>query len=462
MSDNSEQNVYSPLDAISPLDGRYVRKVKPLTEIFSERSLINNRGQIMLDWLLQLISTKELNIKQISDSKKENLEELIESTQRDFAVQVKNFEDTTNHDLKAVELYLQSQLEQFGLAELRPWLHFGLTSWDINNLANVVMLQVARDEELIPKLIEINKKLDELAKKNAEMVMLGYTHGQVASPTTLGKEFRVYEQRVSKLMELIKNHKFSGKLNGAVGNYNALVSVYPDVDWVKVSKKFIKSYGLEFTKHTTQIEPYDNIVLFFNYIAMINRTCVDLAKDMSAYISLDYIKQAKKISEVGSSTMPHKTNPIDFENAEGNLKVANSLISCFVETLQESRLQRDLSNSTIIRNFGVALGHSYLAWGSLLNGLSSIKAKKSTMLIDLDNNWQVLAEAVQTRLRSMGEWEAYDKLKQLTKNKTTMRKKDFQDMISKITKKIKLKRELRKLDPKTYYGEAVNLAKKKT
>ena len=446
-----------PLDRLGPLDGRYAATAAPLAAIFSEAGLIGQRWRLELAWLEVLADLPACG-PQLDKQGRQQLKELATAMPADAPAKVKAIEAEIQHDLKAVELHLRERLEAAGLGAAAPWLHFGCTSWDINNLAQGLMMRAAQQEVLGPMLHRLQDRLGELATAYAKQPMLGHTHGQPATPTTLGKEFRVFERRLDTARIMHDGHRFTGKFNGATGNYNALFAAAPQIDWVAVAHAFVSGLHLQFATHTTQIEPYDNLAHYCDLLAGINSILLDLARDLSAYIGMDYLKQQAGKQEVGSSTMPHKTNPIAFENAEGSLQLANALLRCLSETLPVSRLQRDLSNSTLLRNLGVACGHSLVAWDSMLRGLKRIEANEDELRADLDRNWQVLAEAVQTKLRACGDSEAYERLKQLTKGQSRMNGEQYRELVEELVPAGAARDELLELRPATYLGKAVELA----
>ena len=443
------------LDRLSPVDGRYAAGLKPLAAIFSERALIKRRIEIECNWLLALgkldgagpaiDSQAARKIKQFSSNSS-------------AAEQVKELEQQTRHDVKAVELYIAKQLQEQGLGELRSWVHFAVTSWDINSLAYALMLNDAHRSIVLPELGKLQGRLNDMANDSAEMAMLARTHGQPASPTTLGKELRIFERRMAGEMDILTGIKFSGKFNGAVGNFNSHQFALPAINWQEVSDSFIAKLGLMPVRHSTQIEPFERLVAYFDTLSRVNRVLLDLARDASAYIALGYLSQANIEGEVGSSTMPHKINPINFENAEGNLQMANGLMRIFADTLQLSRLQRDLSNSTILRNMGVALGHCVVAWSSLQTGLSRVVGDQAVMDAELEANWQVLAEAIQTCLRVAGDEQAYTKLLEVTRGKPKLTEAEYKKIIEEMVKPGELQDRLLALRPQTYIGNAVRLA----
>ena len=451
----------SPLSALSPLDGRYHKQLEPLRAHFSEAALFRHRIAIEIRWLLALAA--ESRIAEIAPFSKETnqaLERLIESFSEADAAEVKAIEAETNHDVKAIEYWLKRRLggNPEG-ARVAGFVHFACTSEDINNLAYALMLKEGRDRVLLPALDRMIGALASMAKTLAGAAMLSRTHGQPASPTTLGKELANFAHRLRRARKSVAAVSLTGKINGAVGNYNAHVAAYPDFDWEAFAARFVESVGLEFNSHTTQIEPHDSFAEQFDAIARANTVLLDLDRDVWGYVSLGYFRQKAKAGEVGSSTMPHKVNPIDFENSEGNLGIANALLRHLSEKLPVSRWQRDLSDSTVQRNIGVALGHSLLAYESCLKGLSKLEADPARMLEDLDANWEVLGEAVQTVMRRHGLPDPYEQLKALTRGKRV----DGEAMRAFI-KGLALpdadKARLLKLTPASYIGKAAELARK--
>ncbi len=405
------------LTALSPLDGRYGAKVDPLRELFSEQGLIQLRILVEVRWVQFLAQHPGVEgLGPFSPVINEYLDKLVTDFDRKSAQRVKAIEKTTNHDVKAVEYYLS---ESFGedkeLGAIRPFLHFACTSEDINNIAYALMLKRGRDEILVPALRSVCGRLAELARLTADVPMLSRTHGQTASPTTLGKELANVVWRLERQIGLFAAVEPLAKMNGAVGNFNAHVVAYPEVDWPVAAKDFIESLGLVWNPYTTQIEPHDWVAEYCDALARINTVLIDFSRDIWAYISIGYFRQRKVANEVGSSTMPHKVNPIDFENAEGNLGVANALLQHFSAKLPISRWQRDLTDSTVQRNLGVAAGHSLLACESLRNGLGRLEHDPERIAADLESRWEVLAEAVQTVMRRYGIEDAYEQLKELTR-----------------------------------------------
>ncbi|HEX5340109.1 MAG TPA: adenylosuccinate lyase [Gammaproteobacteria bacterium] len=409
----------SPLTALSPLDGRYAAKADGLRELFSEYGLMRQRVRVEIRWLQALADEAGVpEVPALSAAARQRLDAIVKEFGLEAARRIKQIEATTNHDVKAIEYYLKEQLaEDAELAPIGEFLHFACTSEDINNLSYALMLHEARAEHLLGMMDRIAERLRGLAHRYADIPMLSRTHGQPASPTTLGKEMANLVFRLRRQREQLAGVVVLGKMNGAVGNYNAHLAAYPDVDWQTVSAGFVTALGLEWTPYTVQIEPHDYMAEYFDALARFNTVLLDLCRDIWGYISLGYFKQKLIAGEVGSSTMPHKINPIDFENAEGNLGLANALLRHFAEKLPLSRWQRDLTDSTVLRNIGVGIGHSVLAYEAFLKGVSKLEADAGRMADDLDANWEVLAEAIQTVMRRHGIEQPYEKLKALTRGR---------------------------------------------
>lgn len=427
------------LSAISPLDGRYFEKIKDLSLYFSEYALIKKRVFVELKYLVELGRAKE-EIMQIHD--KFDIKE---------AEKIKKIEETTNHDVKAVEYYIKEKVPK----EIKEFVHYGLTSEDINNLSYSLLLKGFLDLSYIKKMESLTDKIRSLSNENRDVVMIARTHGQPASPTSLGKELYVFYSRLATQLDILKGIKIRAKLNGATGNYNALVAAEPSKDWIGFSRRFITKLGLEPNLVTTQIEPHDSWVELFQAVKRINNIVLDMDVDIWLYISMDYFKLKKKEGEVGSSTMPHKVNPIDFENSEGNIRVANSLFSGF-ESLQMSRLQRDLSDSTVSRNIGVAFAHSILAYNSTLRGLDKLVPNIEKIENELGEHPEVLTEAVQTVLRKYNKENAYEKLKELSRGKK-ISLEQLVGFIDKLDIDNKEKEMLKKMKVKDYIGLAKKL-----
>jgi len=449
----------SPLTALSPLDGRYAAKNDALRGLFSEYGLMRQRLRVEVAWLMALADTPEiLEIKPLSDDSRAWLCKLVEDFDLPAAARIKGIETTTNHDVKAVEYYLKESVHgNLELERVGEFLHFACTSEDINNLAYALLLREARQKHLLPMADKLSERMRGLAHRYAEIPMLARTHGQPASPTTLGKELANMVARMRRQHAQLAAVSISGKLNGAVGNYNAHLAAYPDLDWPAVSKKLVESLGLEWSAYTVQIEPHDCMAEYFDALARFNTVMIDACRDIWGYISLGYFRQKTTSGEVGSSTMPHKINPIDFENAEGNLGVANALLRHFAEKLPISRWQRDLTDSTVLRNIGVAIGHSLLAYEAFLKGLSKLEADAERMLADLNANWEVLAEAIQTVMRRYGIQAPYEQLKTLTRGKR-VDQESLQRFIKDLEIPNQAKQRLLALTPADYIGLAARLA----
>jgi adenylosuccinate lyase len=452
----------SPLTALSPLDGRYSAKLAALRDTFSELALIRFRVRIEIEWLKALAANPAIKeVPPFSGPTLAQLDQVAAKFSEADGEAVKAIEAKTNHDVKAVEYFLRDKLsgnkEAMKVAE---FIHFACTSEDINNLAHALMLKRARDEAILPALDHILEKLAGLAHDLADCPMLAHTHGQPASPTTMGKELANVAHRLVRARERIAGVKLMGKLNGAVGNYNAHLAAYPDVDWEKLARGLVESLGLEFNPYTIQIEPHDAIAELFDAVARANTVLIDLDRDAWGYISIGYFRQKVKEGEVGSSTMPHKVNPIDFENSEGNLGVANALLRHMSEKLPVSRWQRDLTDSTVLRNMGVALGHSALAYDSCLKGLGKLEVDRARMAAELDASWEVLAEPIQTVMRRYGVAGGYEKLKDLTRGRDGITRDAVQAFIKSLAIPDAEKKRLLALTPATYIGKAAELAKR--
>jgi len=451
----------SPLSALSPLDGRYHKQLEPLRACFSEAALFRHRVAIEIRWLLALADDPAIaEIKPFSKDTTRALERLVEAFSVEDAAQVKAIETEINHDVKAIEYWLKQRLAgNPEAARVAGFVHFACTSEDINNLAYALMLKDGRERVLLPALDRLIETLAGMARWLADAAMLSRTHGQPATPTTLGKELANFTHRLRRARRSIAAVSLTGKINGAVGNYNAHVVAYPDFDWEAFAARFVESLGLEFNSHTTQIEPHDSLAEQFDAIARTNTVLLDLDRDLWGYISLGYFRQKARAGEIGSSTMPHKVNPIDFENSEGNLGIANALLRHLSEKLPVSRWQRDLSDSTVLRNVGVALGHSLLAYESCLKGLAKLEADPPRMLEDLEANWEVLAEAVQTVMRRHGLPDPYEQLKALTRGKR-IDGEAMRAFIRGLALPEADKARLLALTPATYIGKAAELARR--
>ena len=450
------------LTALSPLDGRYAAKVDALREQFSEFALIRQRMRVEVAWLLALAAEPAITeVPPFSDDARVTLNAVVSSFSVADAARVKTIERTTNHDVKAVEYWLKERLASSPeIVRVAEFVHFACTSEDINNLAYGIALEEARRNTLLPLLESVAADLRALAHAHADVPMLARTHGQPATPTTLGKEFANVYARLERQIAALARLPIKGKLNGAVGNYNAHAIAYPDVEWEKVAARTVASLGLEFNPYTTQIEPHDGIAEYCDALARANSILIDLDRDIWSYVSLGYFRQRMREGEVGSSTMPHKVNPIDFENSEGNLGFANALLRHLAEKLPISRWQRDLTDSTVLRNLGVALGHAMLGWTALRQGLAKLDVDENRIAADLDSNWEVLAEAIQTIMRRYGLPEPYEQLKALTRGKTGMTRESLRAFIAGLALPADAKSRLLALTPATYVGLAARLARR--
>jgi len=450
------------LTALSPLDGRYAAKVDALREQFSEFALIRQRMRVEVAWLLALAAEPAITeVPPFSDDARVTLDAVVSSFSVADAARVKTIERTTNHDVKAVEYWLKERLASSPeIVRVAEFVHFACTSEDINNLAYGIALEEARRNTLLPLLESVAADLRALAHAHADVPMLARTHGQPATPTTLGKEFANVYARLERQIAALARLPIKGKLNGAVGNYNAHAIAYPDVEWEKVAARTVASLGLEFNPYTTQIEPHDGIAEYCDALARANSILIDLDRDIWSYVSLGYFRQRMREGEVGSSTMPHKVNPIDFENSEGNLGFANALLRHLAEKLPISRWQRDLTDSTVLRNVGVALGHAMLGWTALRQGLAKLDVDENRIAADLDSNWEVLAEAIQTIMRRYGLPEPYEQLKALTRGKTGMTRESLRAFIAGLALPADAKSRLLALTPATYVGLAARLARR--
>ncbi|HEX5363149.1 MAG TPA: adenylosuccinate lyase [Gallionella sp.] len=452
----------SALTALSPLDGRYAGKVDALRGYFSEFGLIRFRVLIEIEWLKALSAQADIpEIAQFSAATIAQLDALNANFSEADATAIKTIEKTTNHDVKAVEYWLREKLganpETAGVLE---FIHFACTSEDINNLSHALMLKGAREAAMLPALQGVIARLKDLAHQLADVPMLCRTHGQTATPSTLGKEMANVVYRLQRAEQRLADVEILGKINGAVGNYNAHLSAYPEVDWEAFAKRFVEARGITFNPYTIQIEPHDYMAELYDAYARINTILVDLDRDIWGYISLGFFKQKVIKGEVGSSTMPHKVNPIDFENSEGNLGMANALLRHLSEKLPISRWQRDLTDSTVLRNMGVALGYTLLGYESLLKGLNKLEANPQRVADDLNNSWEVLAEPIQTVMRRYNIENAYDKLKDLTRGKGGINRESLQAFIQTLDIPAAEKQRLLQLSPDTYIGKAAELAKR--
>jgi len=447
------------LSAISPIDGRYADKTFKLREIFSEYGLIRYRVLVEIRWLEALSAEAAIpEGPQRSASARDRLEEIAVQFDISEAQRVKSIEQTTNHDVKAVEYYLKEKIGNHGeLGAVKEFIHFACTSEDINNLAYAMMLSDCRDQVLLPAWDHLSQLISDLAHRYADQPLLSRTHGQPASPSTLGKEMAVFVQRLKRQRKQFAQVEILGKINGAIGNWNAHMAAYPDIDWPAFSAAFLNGLGIDQSPATTQIEPHDFIAEYFHAVARFNTILLDFCRDVWSYISVGYFRQRTVQGEVGSSTMPHKVNPIDFENAEGNLGIANALLYHLAEKLPISRWQRDLSDSTALRNIGVGIAHSSLAYQSAEKGISKLEADALRLGRDLDENWEVLGEAIQTVMRRHGLPEPYEQLKRLTRGKRVDRVA-MREFISGLALPEADKQRLLEMTPASYVGNAINQA----
>ena len=450
----------SELTALSPVDGRYAGKTSDLRQYFSEYGLIKHRVLVEVRWLQALANEAAIaEVPKFSDEANAYLEAILNNFSETDAQQIKDIERTTNHDVKAVEYYLKEKIANNAeLHAVTEFIHFACTSEDINNLSHALMLKGGRDEVLLKEIDQLNSAIKTLAIDNAEIPMLCRTHGQTASPSTLGKEMANVAYRLQRQREQIANIQILGKMNGAVGNYNAHYSAYPDIDWPKFSQNFIESLGITFNPYTIQIEPHDYIAELFDATARYNTIIIDFCRDIWSYISIGYFKQKVIAGEVGSSTMPHKVNPIDFENAEGNMGMANAMMTHLSQKLPISRWQRDLTDSTVLRTLGVGFGHTSIAIQSTLKGISKLEVNEKAIAADLDANWEVLAEPIQTVMRRYGIEKPYEKLKELTRGQRINAEK-MAEFIQKLEIPDEAKQQLLEMTPATYIGNAVEQAK---
>lgn len=444
--------------AISPIDGRYAGKTEPLQLSFSEYGLIRNRAVVELRWLQAMAQNEGIGELTLSDDAHAKIEQMIADFNIEDATRVKEIEATTNHDVKAVEYLLKEKFDSDEeLATAGNFLHFACTSEDINNLSHALSLKQACNDVMMPAVIKVTNAIQNLATAHAETPMLSRTHGQTASPTTLGKEMANVVARLQRQITMAGAVDFLGKMNGAVGNYNAHVVAYPEVDWLQTGYDFVESIGLTHNPHTTQIEPHDYMAEIFDAYTRLNTILIDYSRDTWSYISLGYFKQKVVDGEVGSSTMPHKVNPIDFENAEGNFGIANALFVHFSAKLPISRWQRDLTDSTVLRNLGVAFAHSLIAYESLLKGINKLEVNEAKLAADLDASWEVLAEPIQTVMRRYGIENPYEKLKALTRGEAITRE-TLHAFIETLELDENIKAQLLELTPANYTGLADQLA----
>ena len=451
----------STLTAVSPVDGRYGNKTEPLRKIFSEYGLIRYRVIVEVRWLQALAGNPQISeVPPFSKQANERLETIISDFGTDDAGRVKEIERTTNHDVKAVEYFLKEKIaDNPELGAVSEFIHFACTSEDINNLCHALMLRDGRNSVLLPELQQVIDAVREMAQEHAALPMLSRTHGQPASPSTIGKEMANVVARLERQKVQISGVPLLGKINGAVGNYNAHLSAYPEIDWPLFARNFVESLGLEWNPYTTQIEPHDYIAELFDGISRVNTIMIDYCRDIWGYISTGYFRQKTKAGEVGSSTMPHKVNPIDFENAEGNFGIANALFGHLSAKLPVSRWQRDLTDSTVLRNLGVGIGHTSIALQSLLRGINKLEADAERLASDLDANWEVLAEPIQTVMRRYGIEKPYEKLKELTRGQR-ITPEQLAAFIDGLDIPEAAKQSLLQMKPATYTGNAEEQAQK--
>ena len=443
----------SPLNAIGPIDGRYNSKTKDLQNYFSEASLIKFRVKVEIEYFIALCNSSIIQLNHFPSEKFKELRKIYSNFNNDDAQRIKEIESITNHDVKAVEYFIKEEFKKLKLEEFNEFIHFGLTSQDINNTAVPYSIKKALEEIILPEISNLIKLIEKNANIWSDISMLARTHGQAASPTRMGKEMMVFVERLKNQLLLMNKIPHTAKFGGATGNFNAHHVAFPDINWVDFSNDFLKS-SLELKRQqtTTQIEHYDNLAAIMNNLSRINTILIDFSRDIWTYVSMDYFKQKINKNEVGSSAMPHKVNPIDFENAEGNLGIANSFFSFMADKLPISRLQRDLTDSTVLRNIGVPLAHTLIALKSLNKGIKKLVINKEKISSDLDENWAVVAEAIQTILRRENYPNPYESLKELTRLNSKITKKTIGDFIDNLNVRDSIKKELKKINPSNYTG----------
>jgi adenylosuccinate lyase len=448
----------SALTAVSPIDGRYAEKTAELRSIFSEFGLLKYRVQVEVRWLQKLASTASIEqVPAFSAEANTLLDNIVATFDESHAGRIKEIERTTNHDVKAVEYFLKEQVaDNAELNAVNEFIHFACTSEDINNMSHALMLKEARDSIILPYSDKLISELKRLAKEYQNIPMMARTHGQPASPTTMGKEMANVAYRLERQRKQIADVAVLGKVNGAVGNYNAHLSAYPSLDWAQFAQEFVSSLGVTLNPFTTQIEPHDYIAELFDAIARFNTILIDFNRDVWGYIALGHFKQRTIAGEIGSSTMPHKVNPIDFENSEGNLGLANALFGHLATKLPVSRWQRDLTDSTVLRNLGVGVGYAIIAYQATLKGISKLQVNEQSLLDELDNNWELLAEPIQTVMRRYGIEKPYEKLKELTRGKK-VNQQIMAEFIDGLELPDEAKTQLKALTPSNYIGQAVEL-----
>ncbi|MFY7888034.1 MAG: adenylosuccinate lyase [Spirosomataceae bacterium] len=440
------------LTAISPIDGRYRKQVESLAPFFSEFGLIKYRVLIEIEYFIALCETGVPQLAGVDKSLFPSLRDIYKNFSEADATWIKETEKVTNHDVKAVEYFIKHKLENSGIEQYLEFIHFGLTSQDVNNTAIPLSLKEAMESIVVPKIEEAIAKIKALAEEWKDITLLAHTHGQPASPTRLGKEFMVFAERLDRQMDLLKTIPYSAKFGGATGNFNAHHVAYPENDWISFGNNFVKSLGLQRSKFTTQIEHYDNLAALFDNLKRINNIILDLDRDVWTYVSMGYFKQKIKAGEIGSSAMPHKVNPIDFENSEGNVGIANALYEFLAAKLPVSRLQRDLTDSTVLRNIGVPIGHQVIALTALLRGLNKLELNQDAINADLEDNWAVVAEAIQTVLRREGYPQPYEALKNLTRKNEKITEKAISTFIDELEVSDKVKYELKRISPFNFVG----------
>ena len=444
------------LSAISPIDGRYRKSTEDISRYFSEFALIRYRVFVEIEYFIALYELKLPELKNIKKSEIKNLREIVNNFSINDAKRIKKIEEKINHDLKSVEYFIKEKFKKLGIDEYKEFVHYGLTSQDINNTAVPLMLKDCLKKSIIPSIKILLKSIRNKYKRFKNIPMLSRTHGQPASPTTFGKEFQVFHKRISVQLDSLSKIPNNGKFGGATGNLNAHYVSYPKINWDSFSDKFLKKIGLIRSKPTTQIEHYDNMAAIFHCLSRINTILIDFSRDIWHYISINYLKQKVNKNEIGSSAMPHKVNPIDFENGEGNLMMANKIFQFLSEKLPISRLQRDLTDSTVSRNIGIPISHTKIALNSLLKGLEKIDVNKKEIESDLENNWSIISEAIQTILRREKVPNPYEKLKQITRGNSKIDKKLYLEFIDKLPVNNKVKKELKNISPKNYLGNSQN------
>ena len=449
------------LTAISPIDGRYARKTEILRTLFSEYGLLRHRLLIEVRWLQTLSNCDDITeVAQFDAATNSLLDNIVSQFDPAEAQRIKEIEKTTNHDVKAVEYYLREKITGHAtLEQVSEFIHFGCTSEDINNLSHALMLKAGRDEVLLPRLQQITERLSEMAMQQADVAMMSRTHGQPASPTTLGKEIANTVYRLQRQLRQLQAVEMLGKFNGAVGNYNAHISAYPDLDWPLVTSQFVESLGLTWNPYTTQIEPHDYIAELFDVMTRLNTILIDFSRDLWGYISIGYFRQQTVAGEIGSSTMPHKVNPIDFENAEGNLGIANAILGHLAQKLPISRWQRDLTDSTVLRNLGTGFGHLLIALDSFSRGIEKLEVNHDKIAADLDQNWELLAEPIQTVMRRYGVGQAYEKLKALTRGQK-IDAAAIREFVETLDIPEAARQQLIEMSPASYIGNASQQAKR--